>query len=479
MTSSSSKFNSISELESALYTSSIGGRSKKKIHSQDIKGDGIEIFILQRSKQNELISRGIYFGSSARIFMIDDYYADDKRNELADLLITIIMHGYLRVDEWSSTIGRHTKEEVKSNFDKSTTIKSLSIGVLRPKLMLEFHIVDTKPIRCRQRFAVDQLVEDELIEQFTSKIADVTEVDIKSQMLYYVRFPNEPIFDRKRQFHYLDPNQLQHTINPIETYLGTVVTTEPVYHMLLYIPSKNVRPLMIVDEKFAPVPYNSFVVSGWGSVTVVNANRSCSSDGSSIEIDTESISSTKLSIVANLRKFFGLQIPSMFEQTTTTTSLADWELQSLRYRAVVEYVFSSVRTLNTLTKLLSEITNIVINDEIASSINTAVQEIRSVFDFGRDSKKNGGGGGDGGHWRIQSMLKSARRAFDEAEKAFFDPSLLALLYFPNEQKYAIYIPLFLPIGLPVLGSIFYIYRYYKERKVANMMAPYQIGVGKN
>ena len=52
-----------------------------------------------------------------------------------------------------------------------------------------------------------------------------------------------------------------------------------------------------------------------------------------------------------------------------------------------------------------------------------------------------------------------REAFDysqscrsSAEKAFFDNSLLALLYFPEDQKYAIYIPLFLPIAFSFFSS---------------------------
>ena len=40
-----------------------------------------------------------------------------------------------------------------------------------------------------------------------------------------------------------------------------------------------------------------------------------------------------------------------------------------------------------------------------------------------------------------------------AEKAFFDKSLLEKLYFPEDQRFAIYIPLFIPIGLPVALSV--------------------------
>lgn len=40
---------------------------------------------------------------------------------------------------------------------------------------------------------------------------------------------------------------------------------------------------------------------------------------------------------------------------------------------------------------------------------------------------------------LQKAVIHAKRAFAAAEKAFFDPSLLALLYFPDDQKYEMHI----------------------------------------
>jgi len=39
---------------------------------------------------------------------------------------------------------------------------------------------------------------------------------------------------------------------------------------------------------------------------------------------------------------------------------------------------------------------------------------------------------------------------ERAHEAFFDPDMLSLLYFPDEHKFAIYTPLFLPISVPVV-----------------------------
>jgi len=53
----------------------------------------------------------------------------------------------------------------------------------------------------------------------------------------------------------------------------------------------------------------------------------------------------------------------------------------------------------------------------------------------------------------EKALVYAKLAFKNSEDAFAHPSLLALLYFPDDQKYAIYIPLFLPVMIPVVMSL--------------------------
>ena len=47
----------------------------------------------------------------------------------------------------------------------------------------------------------------------------------------------------------------------------------------------------------------------------------------------------------------------------------------------------------------------------------------------------------------------ARDALHEAEQAFFDPSMVSLLYFPPEHQYAVYMPLFTPIAVPLVAAL--------------------------
>lgn len=54
---------------------------------------------------------------------------------------------------------------------------------------------------------------------------------------------------------------------------------------------------------------------------------------------------------------------------------------------------------------------------------------------------------------VQS-LEHIRKALTLAEKAFFDPSMVPLMYFPDEHKYAVYMPFFVPAAVPLLSAIY-------------------------
>lgn len=53
---------------------------------------------------------------------------------------------------------------------------------------------------------------------------------------------------------------------------------------------------------------------------------------------------------------------------------------------------------------------------------------------------------------LEKGLMHARRAQALSSRAFYNPSLLGLLYFPVEHRYAIYTPLFGPLAVPLLAS---------------------------
>ena len=52
-----------------------------------------------------------------------------------------------------------------------------------------------------------------------------------------------------------------------------------------------------------------------------------------------------------------------------------------------------------------------------------------------------------------AALNHAKQALERSESAFFDPTMVSMLYFPDEHKYAIYMPLFVPVSVPLLIAL--------------------------
>lgn len=67
----------------------------------------------------------------------------------------------------------------------------------------------------------------------------------------------------------------------------------------------------------------------------------------------------------------------------------------------------------------------------------------------------------------EDYLKALRDSIDAielAEKAFFDPTMVSMLYFPDEHKYAIYMPLFVPTSVPLLAALVKEIKKLKQKK---------------
>lgn len=69
----------------------------------------------------------------------------------------------------------------------------------------------------------------------------------------------------------------------------------------------------------------------------------------------------------------------------------------------------------------------------------------------------------------EGVLASAllsRDAVGLANAAFFDPSMMGLLYFPDQHKFAVYAPLFAPIGVSLLAGLLKELKAWRARKKA-------------
>lgn len=342
---------------------------------------------------------------------------------------------------------------------KASIADSMRAFKSSPGYEITFSLLNPDPKSHRLHWDIEGAVQT-YIQPLLTKLSPVANFSIDSQTLHYAVLGVNPRFDSSRSAYTLNADSLAHVINPVEARLGSnAASSNPVLNFLLYVPDAQHSPLSIQDHKKQEVPSNAFHSPRWGGIMVYNVNSLYGLEAKfpvNINIDMTKVMGVFL---AQLRLLLGVQSsasPSDFLVAPCgSAGLADWELDRLMWSRSVENIATATTTITSLAQLLDQIGNIVINDNIAQQVSSAVTTLQLAV-----AELEAG--------NLGFALQYSKEAILASEKAFFDPSLLHLLYFPDDQKFAIYIPLFLPMCVPILLSLLKIAsearQRYKEKK---------------
>lgn len=271
------------------------------------------------------------------------------------------------------------------------------------------------------------------LQDFLDTVRPIANFTVKSQWLYLVDLGVTP---KNYGDHFaLSIEQLPHVITPLEKEIWSHMSPRPTLNLVVYLAPCRM-PLYIYDEMRIKVESNAFLSPRWGGIQILNGGKEACEAG----IFKPDLKRIVPIFLDQLRQLIGLK---GFEEK---------DVLELKETKTVEMIDSTFRTLNSLAHLLSEISSIVISDEVAGKVREALENAEQADD-------------DLDEGEVDEALAGAKRAFENSEAAFSDPSLLALLYFPDDQKYAVYIPLFLPITIPVVMSLSALKRWYNARKL--------------
>ncbi|MEQ2303046.1 hypothetical protein AMECASPLE_012728 [Ameca splendens] len=327
---------------------------------------------------------------------------------------------------------------------KESVADSMRAFKSSPGYEITFSLLNPDPKSHRLHWDIEGAAQT-YIQPLLMKMSPVANFSIDSQTLHYAMLGVNPRYDSSRSAYTLNADSLAHVINPVEARLGSnAASSNPVLNFLLYVPDSHHSPLYIQDHHKQEVPSNAFHSPRWGGIMVYNVD---SSYGPEAEFPVDiNINMAKVMgvFLAQLRLLLGVQSspppPGFLVAPCGSTGLADWELDRLMWSRSVENIATATTTITSLAQLLDQIGNIVINDNIAEQVSNAVTSLQlAVAEL------------DAGN--LGFALQFSKEAILASEKAFFDPSLLHLLYFPDDQKFAIYIPLFLPMCVPILLSL--------------------------
>lgn len=386
----------------------------------------------------------VYVGKNKQIMI---YLKEFNKESLIKYSVPVILNMF--ANEQSEIISSFTEER---NENKSKEeIEKMRAFKYAPNYQLIYSLFNGNLHNFIVNWDIDQAI-NLYLKPFFDTLSSISTFEISSQIQNFASLsinPKSYMKDNKQIF-YLEAKDLGHFINSAEWNLASPVSNSPPINLILYTPSFTQSPLYIHDSNAEILKTNAFLIPRWGGVVIENKfnNTQLNSDEVNTYVysvdDLHPIMELFLSQLRELLdikeiKFLPTDLPRNVRVAygiDTTRGITSWELDQLLRKRTIQNLVNASRTLNSLAKLVGSLPNMVVLDKIKEKVVYALESLDMTY------KEI-----DGGNY--QKVFSNSKNALIAAEEAFFDPSMVSMLYFPDEHKYAVYLPLFLPISVPL------------------------------
>ncbi|KAF2752200.1 hypothetical protein M011DRAFT_491593 [Sporormia fimetaria CBS 119925] len=258
---------------------------------------------------------------------------------------------------------------------------------------------------------------------FLDSLTGIHNFTIDTQVQLYSGYTPtvRPEFDEQSKSWTLRKEDLSGFINAAEWPLTPSIGAGPTVNFVLYVPDRSQSPLVVKETGG-----NSWLVPQWGGVVILNPTEA--DEAAPAIMTREALAPAMHTFSTQLMSLLGLpQSPGCLPLRISTL---------VRVRAA-SLLFSASSTLGALARLYNALPSIPIPDKVAKSVDLTTEHLQLAC----DSLKEG---------RFHSALEHARVAEAEAEKAFFERSMVGQVYFPDEHKVAVYLPLLGPVAVPLI-----------------------------
>ncbi|XP_028400312.1 GPI transamidase component PIG-S-like [Dendronephthya gigantea] len=396
----------------------------------------IEYKFIVLSQQDELSKLARYAQCFVGKYRHAIILHNDDPTHLSDVIANVTKKVFIQEQVIKDAFYQHkNSDDLHEGIDEIRDLKSVT------GFHLSFSLINDEPETGILNWNIKETIA-EILQPFINKIS-YFDVSVDSQILHYSGVNLKPKTDG--EVNYLDTEDLPHMINPIERKLGSFVSLNPSLNFIVFVPPKKQTPLKLKDVDGAYSPTNAFLSPRWGGVLIHNVYDRNEANDSAPRTITVDLTAIMKVFLTQIRLLVGIKPLTsqngVLISTVVNSGARNWEVDNLLLVKTMEYLSSSAKTLTSLTQLMDKVKNMIIDDNIKVEIENALQSIKECQHM--LSQGN-----------ITSAFMSAKAAIKSSEKAFFDPSMLELIYFPDDQKFAIYIPLFLPMSLPLIASLF-------------------------
>lgn len=258
-----------------------------------------------------------------------------------------------------------------------------------------------------------------LLESFSG----ISNFTVDTQVQLYATFSpsiHQPEFDEDLKAWTLRKEDLSGFVNAAEWPLSPSIGEGPTVNFILYVPDASQSPLLVKENAGS-----SWLIPQWGGVHILN-----------LPGGTDTPTTLTTEALAPAMHTFSDQLTSLFGLPPAPASLPI-RIATLERLRAASLISSASSTLGALAQVYQKLPSIPVPDNVAQSAALTIIHLQQACDHLREG-------------RFQGALEHARVAEVEAEKAFFERSMVGQVYFPDEHKVAVYLPLLGPVAVPLV-----------------------------
>ncbi|KAI0506640.1 phosphatidylinositol-glycan biosynthesis class S protein [Xylaria bambusicola] len=224
----------------------------------------------------------------------------------------------------------------------------------------------------------------------------------------------------------LTKEDLSSFINAAEWPLSPSIGGAPTINFAIYIGNQTIS-LNLAEETTS----QSWLVPQWGSVYLL-------SPPAATHVPAEFLKQPVLTFASHLLSLLG----------TPQSGSLPMRLSTLTRVRSVDMLLRASSSLGSLARLSLALPSISIPSSVAEGVAKSIHHLELACSTLGSTES----------------LKHARIAETEAERAFFEKSMVGQLYFPDEHKIAVYLPLLGPVGVPLLMGLITELKAWKTRR---------------
>ena len=249
-----------------------------------------------------------------------------------------------------------------------------------------------------------------------------TQVQIHAELASTVQ---QPMYDESVSSWTLREEDLSGFINAAEWPLSPSIGAGPTINFVLHVPDPGNTPLVVRGSRA-----NSWLVPQWGGVYILNTALPPNTTRPVESLAVEDLRPALLTFSHQLLALLGVP------QTPLSLPL---QLRTLTRVQAASLLLSASATMGSLARLTKALPTIAIPRTVSTAVDLTLINLHNTCEALKDG-------------RFSDALAYARTAETEAEKGFFEKSMVGQVYFPDEHKVAVYLPLLGPIGVPLVMS---------------------------